>query len=92
VNGPGLRRNGSADPLFPQSSTFPLTEHGDVQFPLVHTPGTLRPFAATLAVPPPPETKKHDTASTRPATSVATERSDDGKVYPDSRGDTGTDS
>jgi hypothetical protein len=78
--------------LFPQSSTFPLSAHGDVQFPLVHAPGLLRPFAATLAVPPPPETKKHDTASTRPPTSVATERSDDGKVYPDSRSDTGTDS
>jgi hypothetical protein len=56
-----------------------------------NTPGALRPYSATLAVPM-PLTGKHNTTSTRPATSLATQRSDDGKVVNDSQADTGQDS
>jgi len=92
VEGSEFRRDERVDPLFPQSSTLPLSAHGDSQVPVVHRPGPLRPFAATLGVPPPPTGKKHDTTSTRPATSIATQRSKDGKVESDTAGDTGTDS
>jgi hypothetical protein len=92
VTDAGSLRCVGIDPLFPQSSTFPLSEHGDYRFPLVHEPGPLRPFAATLAVPPPPESKKHDTTSTRPATSDRTSYNDDGKARTDTQSDTGSDS
>lgn len=82
----------SSDPLFPNSATLPLGEPGGVQYPVTHTPGALRPYAATLAVPPPVEAKAHDTSSTRNTTSQATQRSDDGQVVPDSLSDTTVDS
>lgn len=70
---------------------LPLGEPGGVSFPLSHTPGTRRPFAAGLATPM-PVTVRHATTSTSPRTSMGTSRSDDGKVYPDTTSDTGSDS
>jgi hypothetical protein len=78
-------------PLFSSTALLPLSEPGGVSYPMEHTPGVLRPYAATLAVPL-PRTGRHNTTSTRPATSIATQRSDDGKVVPDSTADTGQDS
>jgi hypothetical protein len=40
----------------------------------------------------PMEGKRHDTVSTAPPTSMATQRSEDGRVTPDSMPDTGSDS
>ena len=81
-----------ADPLFPARPLLPLgTQTGFV--PTVeHRPARLRPFSATLGRPMPVEGKKHDTVSTAPPTSQATERSYDGTVVPDSMPDTGSDS
>jgi len=79
------------DPLFPASTTLPLSEPGGVVYPVAHMPGLLRPFAATLGVPAPAEAKKHDTASTRNTTSQQTQQSDDGNVRSDTIPDTTTD-
>jgi len=79
------------DPLFPSSTTLPLNEPGGVQYPMAHVPATLRPFAASLAVPAPAEAKKHDTTSTRNSTTDRTQQSDDGNVRPDTIPDTTTD-
>ena len=79
------------DPLFPASASLPLNEPGCVVYPVAHTPGKLRPFAATLGVPAPAETKKHDTANTRNTTSQQTQQSDDGNVRTDTIPDTTTD-
>ena len=77
--------------LLSAADLFPLGEPGGVSCPIPHTPGPLRPYVATLAVPM-PEAGKHSTTSTRPATSIPTQRSDDGKVYPDTTKDVGSDS
>src|SRR5262249_54943501 len=79
------------DPLFPSSNILPLNEPGGVAYPVAHMPGALRPFAATLGMPASAEEKKHDTANTRNTTSQATQRSDDGRVVPDTITDTTTD-
>lgn len=78
-------------PLFAPSALLPMGEPGGVAYPMQHTPGELRPFGASLAVPM-PQAGKHSTDSTSPATKQATQRSDDGKVYPDTIPDTGSDS
>lgn len=78
-------------PLFSSTALLPLSEPGGVSYPMQNTPGELRPYSATLAVPM-PLTGKHNTTSTRPATSMPTQRSDDGKVVNDSQSDTGQDS
>jgi hypothetical protein len=70
---------------------LPLSEPGGLLYPVEHVPGTLRPFAATLAVSVPPEAKKHDTASTRNSTTETTQTSKDGTVVPDTLSDTTTD-
>lgn len=80
------------DPLFPSQAMLPLSEPGGVQYPITYTPGVLRPFAASLAVPPPVEAKKHDTASTRNATSNPTSYIADGKQVSDTVSDTTVDS
>ncbi len=77
--------------LFSSSALFPLSEVGGVSFPLPNTAAVLRPYSATLAVPM-PVTGKHNTSSTRPATSISTQRSDDGRVVHDSTPDVGQDS
>lgn len=77
--------------LFPSTALLPLSEPGGVSYPMPNTPGVLRPYSATLAVPM-PLTGKHHTTSTRPATSTPTQRSSDGKVVSDSQADTGQDS
>lgn len=82
----------NVDPLFPHSGTLALSEHGDMQLPVYHSPGPLRPFSATLATALPPVSKKHDTVSTRSTTRIATQKSKDGKVVADSTPDVGTDS
>jgi hypothetical protein len=56
-----------------------------------HTPGKLRPYAATLSVEMPPS-GRHNTTSTRPPTSTPTQTSKDGVVVPDTQSDTGQDS
>jgi hypothetical protein len=78
-------------PLFSSAQLLPLGEPAGVIFPMEHTPGVLRPFAATLGVPM-PASAKHHTTSTRPATSIPTQQSSDGKVVPDTSKDTGSDS
>ncbi len=78
-------------PLFPSTALLPLSEPGGVSYPMPNTPGVLRPYSATLAVPM-PLTGKHNTSSTRPATSTSTQRSDDGRVVNDTQSDTGQDS
>lgn len=80
------------DPIFPLSAMLPLSEPGGVQYPVIHVRGSLRPFAATLAVPPPAEAKKHDTVSTHNATTERTQRNYDGKVVTDTVSDTTVDS
>lgn len=77
--------------LFPPTSLLPLSEVGGVSYPMRHSPGALRPYAATLAVPM-PMVGKHHTTSTRPATSMPTETSHDGNVIKDTNSDTGSDS
>jgi hypothetical protein len=52
----------------------------------------LRPFSTTLARPATADGKKHDTASTRNATTEATQYTDDSEVKPDSYSDTAMDS
>jgi len=78
-------------PLFPGAALLPLSAPGGVTYPMEHTPGVLRPYSASLAVAMPP-VGKHHTGATRPATSSPTQRSDDGRVVPDSVSDTGSDS
>jgi hypothetical protein len=78
-------------PLFSSTALLPLSEPGGVSYPMQNTPGVLRPYSATLAVPM-PLTGKHNTTSTRPSTSMATQRSSDGKVVADTQSDTGQDS
>ena len=78
-------------PLFSSTSLLPLSEPGGVSYPISNTPGRLRPYSATLAIPL-SLTGKHHTTSTRPATSMPTQRSSDGKVVSDSQSDTGQDS
>ena len=78
-------------PLFPPAALLPLGERGGFTYPMEHTPGAVRPYVATLGVPM-PITGKHNTTSTAPPTSIPTETSDDGKVYPDTSKDTGSDS
>jgi hypothetical protein len=78
-------------PLFSSTALLPLSAPGGVSYPMPNTPGVLRPYSATLAVPM-PLTGRHNTSSTRPPTSIPTQRSDDGKVVPDTQPDTGQDS
>ncbi|GAA2395927.1 hypothetical protein Cme02nite_56380 [Catellatospora methionotrophica] len=78
-------------PLFSPAALLPMGEPGGLSYPMQNTPGTLRPFAAGLAVPMPWQ-GKHNTTSTSPRTSMATETSSDGKVSKDSQSDTGSDS
>ncbi len=78
-------------PLFSSTALLPLSEPGGVSYPMPNAPGVLRPYSATLAVPM-PLSGKHNTSSTRPATSMPTQRSSDGKVVSDSQADTGQDS
>ncbi|MEV0733604.1 MULTISPECIES: hypothetical protein [Polymorphospora] len=78
-------------PLFSPTALLPLSEPGGVSYPMEHTPGPLRPYSATLAVPM-PQVGKHHTTSTRPATALPTQRSKDGEVVSDTTQDTGMDS
>ncbi|MGH3736821.1 MAG: hypothetical protein ACRDT6_14605 [Micromonosporaceae bacterium] len=71
------------DPLFPAAGLLPLAEPGGGYTPLANRPGSVRPFAATIAVPPPIEAKKHDTSSTRWTENKPTQVSRDGQVVPD---------
>jgi hypothetical protein len=72
------------DPLVPPSALLPQcdTRSGGV-VPLVHEPGGIRPYSATLAVPP-LEMGKHDTTATKWTENKETEYSDDGETKPDS--------
>jgi hypothetical protein len=73
----------SSDPLFPAEGLLPLCERAGGYIPIANVPGSVRPFTATLAVPPPLETKKHDTTPSRWTENQPTQRSDDGRVIPD---------
>jgi hypothetical protein len=77
--------------LISPTALLPLGDPGGVSYPEENKPSELRPYAATLAVPMPPQ-GKHNTTSTRPATSDSTQRSDDGVVVTDTLKDTGQDS
>jgi hypothetical protein len=79
------------DPLFPSGISLPSSAPGGVSYPTDHRPGTLRALSATLAVPMPPSSKKHDTSNTRSTTANRTQTSDDGKVRNDTISDTATD-
>lgn len=79
------------DPLFPSPALLPLSDPGGVQNTIEHTPGTLRPLAATLGVPRLPDGKKHDTTSTRWTDSTPGETSHEGNVVTDTVTDTYTD-
>jgi len=72
------------DPLFPAEAFLPLCEAGGGQHAVPHSPGALRPFAASLGVVALVEAKKHDTTASRWAETEETERSKDGEVIPDS--------
>lgn len=78
-------------PLFSPTALLPMSEPGGVAYPMAHTPGRLRPYSASLAVPM-PQQGKHHTTSTSPMTNMATQRSSDGKVETDNQADTGSDS
>lgn len=80
-----------ADPLFPSPALLPLSDPGGVQNTLEHTPGTLRPFIATLGVPRMGDDKKHDTTSTKWTEPTHRETSHEGKVVTDTITDTLTD-
>jgi hypothetical protein len=80
------------DPLFPARPLLPLGTPTGVVPAVEHRPARLRPFSAALGRPMPVEGKKHDTVSTAPPTSMSTQRSEDGRVTPDSVPDTGSDS
>ncbi|MGH3570172.1 MAG: hypothetical protein ACRDRH_30025 [Pseudonocardia sp.] len=80
-----------ADPLFPSPALLPLSDPGGVQNTLEHTPGALRPFAATLGVPRLGDDKKHDTTATRWTESTPGETSHEGNVVTDTVTDTYTD-
>jgi hypothetical protein len=79
------------DPLFPAAVMLPLAEAGG-HTPLPNVPGRLRPFSATLAVPVPPEAKKHDTDPSSWVEREQTQRSSDGRVEQDSISHVKTDS
>lgn len=79
------------DPLFPSRALLPLCDPGGVQNTLEHTPGTLRPFAATLGVPRLRDDKKHDTTATRFTQPTNDETSHEGNVVTDTVTDTYTD-
>ena len=80
------------DALVPANALLPLCDTpGGGYRPSEHTPGRLRPFVATLAVVP-IECGKHETTATRWVEDDATEKSDDGKVVPDTVKITRTDS
>lgn len=78
-------------PLFSPAALLPMGEPGGVSYPMPYTPGRLRPYGASLAVPMPVQGKHHTTA-TSPRTTMATETSSDGTVRRDSQADTGSDS
>lgn len=80
------------DPLFPPSAMLPLSEPGGVQYPVTHTPGTVRPYVATQAVPSPVEAKNHDTPTTRNSTPQRTSYNVDNRVETDLISDTTQDS
>lgn len=80
-----------ADPLFPSPALLPLSDPGGVQNPLEHTPGTLRPFVATLGVPRLGDDKKHDTTSTSFTKPTNSQTSHEGNVVTDTVTDTYTD-
>jgi hypothetical protein len=70
------------DPLFPSAALLPLSDTRGGQVPLVGTPGSLRPLSASLGVVP-IEYGKHNTTGTRWYEDDPTQKSDDGRVVPD---------
>lgn len=66
-------------PLFGRTELFPLGGVGGVIHAIPNSPGTLRPFVSTLAVPMPPVTKKHDTPNTAKGTRNSQVTSKDGQ-------------
>ncbi|MDQ3576768.1 MAG: hypothetical protein M3443_04030 [Actinomycetota bacterium] len=61
---------------------MPLSDLHGGQLPVAAVPGTLRPLTASLAVAP-VECGRHDTTASRWYEDDATQKSDDGKVVPD---------
>lgn len=79
------------DPLFPSVKMLSLSDPGGVQYATEHTPGSLRPFSATLGVPRPLVAKNHDTTASKWTESTSAETSKDGIVVTDTVPDTKTD-
>jgi hypothetical protein len=77
-----VTRLAGIDPLFPTPGLLPLSEPGG-HTPPVNVPGLLRPLAATLAVRPPLDAKKHDTNPSRWTENKPTQTSEDGRVVSD---------
>ncbi len=69
------------DPIAPRAAFLPLTE-ANGYVPLAHTPGSIRPFAATLAVVP-VLSGGDQTSATRDNEVKQTQRSSDGKMETD---------
>ena len=80
-----------SDPLFPSPALLPLNGPGGVQNTIEHTPGTLRPFVATLGVPRRLDGKKHDTSASKWTEPTNSETSHEGNVVTDTVTDTMTD-
>jgi len=72
----------TGDSLFPSAALLPLSDRGGGQIPLGGVPGRLRPLSAALGIAP-IECGKHDTTASRWYEDDPTQKSDDGKVVPD---------
>lgn len=70
------------DPLFPSAALLPLSDLRGGQRPLAASAGRLRPLTALLAAVP-TECGRHDTTATRWYEDDPTQKSDDGRVVPD---------
>ena len=70
------------DPLFPPGTLLPLSDTRGGHVPLVGTPGRLRPLSAALGIAP-VECGKHNTTVTQWYEDDPTQKSEDGKVVPD---------
>jgi hypothetical protein len=78
------------DPLFPGAALLPMTDPGGVQKAVPTARGRVRPFSATLGVPP-VVAGKHNTSATRWTEQQQTQTSKDGVVVPDTTTVTHTD-
>lgn len=81
----------TADPLFPPTALFPLSDAGGVRVLPPDRSAPLRPFAATLAVSKRIDAKQHDTTATKSTYRTNSETINDGTRSVDSVADTDVD-